>query len=314
MAATGIGFESFSKAEEDVFLSLFGRGSDSEDEDDNTEQEQALHAGVSDDPIVSTETSFTSTVSQLDGSIAEHVETFMVERKHLGIAHQLWPAAKFLCEYFHKNPHELKAAADTTQTPPVLNIIELGAGIGLCGMFVAQMLRHSHDITSIITDLPEALDGLNENIERNGLQSEVKARVLSWGVKAELDAVLAELAGPPPLVIAADCVYWECLFEPLFQTIKDLTATGCKVIIAHVRRWKKDGKFFALCRKAGLAVTTMVEEVLVVPHEHTGAPTRQITRIYCIQRTPPAGAATGAAAGPAVETAAQAAEGTEAGL
>jgi hypothetical protein len=127
------------------------------------------------------------------------------------------------------------------------------------------------------------MDGLNENIARNQLEDKVKARVLSWGVKSELDAVLAEFNGLTPLVIAADCVYWECLYEPLFSTIKDLIAAGCKIIISHVRRWKKDGKFFAMCRKAGFSVTTVVEEVATVPAEHTGVPTRQVTRIYCIQ-------------------------------
>jgi predicted nicotinamide N-methyase len=285
MASSGIGFESFSRAEEDVFLSLFGRGSDSEDEEGLDSQQRIA---VCDSPTndVSSQTTFSSTVAQSCSAIANDVKIIMVERKQLGIAHQLWPAAKFLCDYLHKNPEVLVEAADKAQSVPALSVIELGAGIGLCGMFVAQVLRHSHKVTSVLTDLPEALDGLNENIACNGLEGEVRARVLSWGVKDELDAVLTELSGPPPLVIAADCVYWECLFEPLFTTIQDLVAVGCKVIIAHVRRWKKDGKFFAMCRKAGLAVTTLVEVVEVVPAEHTGAPTRQVTRIYCIEGGP----------------------------
>ena len=91
-----------------------------------------------------------------------------------------------------------------------------------------------------------------------------------------------EFQGKIPLVIAADCVYWECLYEPLFITMRALITRGCRIIISHVRRWKKDGKFFAMCRKAGFSVTTLVEDVVMVPAEHTGVPTRQVTRIYCI--------------------------------
>lgn len=298
MAAKGIGFESFSKTEEDVFLSLFGRSSDSEDESSARERSQILKVDVDDEHMLAadsaahtvqcSESTYTSSIDIDLGArccVPSSIDVVLVERKQLGIAHQLWPAAKFLCEYFHKNPSVLTNSASITDTVPELTVIELGAGIGLCGMFVAKMLRGSHRVSAYVTDLPEAIEGLHDNIERNSLTDLVKVRVLSWGVKSELDTVLSEIGDQKPLIIAADCVYWECLFEPLFHTLRDCITLGCKVIIAHVRRWKKDGKFFAMCRKAGFTVTTLVEVVEVVPHEHTGVPTRQVTRIYCIEGT-----------------------------
>jgi predicted nicotinamide N-methyase len=292
-AGDGIGFECFSKGEEDVFLGLFGRGSDSESESDSPNGATHVSSGpvaadatteLQSSEVICTEAPYISTIEgEMDGDVSRRVEILLLERKQLGIAHQLWPAAKFLCEYFHKHPNVLTDCAIASDGKLHMPVLELGAGIGLCGMFIAPLLQNTHEVHSIITDLPEAMDGLNENIARNQLEDKVKARVLSWGVKSELDAVLAEFNGLTPLVIAADCVYWECLYEPLFSTMKDLIAAGCKIIISHVRRWKKDGKFFAMCRKAGFSVTTVVEEVATVPAEHTGVPTRQVTRIYCIQ-------------------------------
>lgn len=292
-------FEDFSNDEKDVFLSLFGRNSDSEDDecDANKELSNDVTADI-DEPAVATESTYRCETNLADGTTPP--EIVLLERKHLGIAHQLWPAAGFLCDFFVKN-EEILISAATAETPqlascdhssnsstadPQLCILELGAGIGLCGMFIAAMMNKRFRTSVALTDLPEAIEGLNLNVERNNLSSTVQSKVLSWGVSADVEAVMSQFGGRIPLVIAADCVYWECLYEPLFITLKDLIARGCKVIISHVRRWKKDGKFFAMCKKAGYAVTVLVEEVKTVPAEHTGIPTRQVTRIYCIEKQP----------------------------
>jgi hypothetical protein len=70
----------------------------------------------------------------------------------------------------------------------------------------------------------------------------------------------------PNLVLLADCVYWPALFAPLVETLRGLCAPradgggGCEVLMAHTRRWKKDGKFFALASKH-LEVTKVHEAV-----------------------------------------------------
>lgn len=287
----GVGFESFSNGEEDVFLAMFGGGSDSDEEDSKIEKVTAQIPHVTEEPF--DEHSYTEAVYQVSedaqGSIADKaIEIVLIERKHLGIAHQLWPAAGFLCEFLLRNKQWLQTECSVTNTAdstskPSLPVLELGAGIGLCGMYVGALMKDTCETKVILTDLPGAVDGLNENVARNALEPIVKASVLSWGDSGEFDAVMSEFNGQVPLVIAADCVYWECLYEPLFQTLKSLLAKGCKVIISHVRRWKKDGKFFAMCKKAGYSVSVWVEEVKTVPAEHTGVPTRQVTRIYCIE-------------------------------
>jgi len=288
----GVGFECFSNTEEDVFLGLFGAGSDSEDEDDSAVKKAEPEPQTVEEPFDAnsyTEAVYRIPESAHDGTKDSNIEVVLIERKHLGIAHQLWPAAGFLCEFFLKHKTWLQTECSIEHTgesngsKPPLAVLELGAGIGLCGMYLGALMQQTCDTKVLLTDLPGAIDGLNENINRNDLSDSVQARVLSWGDASEFDAVMAEFKGQTPLVIAADCVYWECLYEPLFQTIKSLMSRGCKVIISHVRRWKKDGKFFAMCKKAGYSVSVWVEEVKTVPAEHTGVPTRQVTRIYCIE-------------------------------
>ena len=49
--------------------------------------------------------------------------------------------------------------------------------------------------------------------------------------------------------------------------------------MCHVRRWKKDNKFFKLCKKT-MNVDIIHESVEMIPHEHTGELQRCVTRIY----------------------------------
>ena len=53
------------------------------------------------------------------------------------------------------------------------------------------------------------------------------------------------------------------------------------VIVAHVRRWKKDGKFFAMCKKT-MNVDVLEETVDSVINEATSEVSRRVTRIYKI--------------------------------
>lgn len=118
----------------------------------------------------------------------------------------------------------------------------------------------------------------------NGLSGTVIARELRWGDQDQMLDVLRQFnpeTHGAPLVIAADCVYWEVLFEPFYQTIYGLVARGSTVLIAHVRRWKRDGKFFAMCRKT-MNVEVLQEVVDSVTNEETGEERRRVTRIYKI--------------------------------
>jgi predicted nicotinamide N-methyase len=241
------------------------------------------------------------------------------QEKIKGIAHQLWPAATHLSKYLETNLDTLLPS----NSVECINVLELGAGIGLCGLVCSKLNFKK----VIVTDLPVAIDILNSNIalnntvtstnggrriiviEKGDIENKsipldiadhvvdcgtmeressshctIEARVLSWGNHDELASVMEHFDRSfPVLVIAADCVYWESLFKPLYDTITKLVSQyNCEIIISHVRRWKKDEKFFKMCRKT--MIVELLEEIReYVPAEHTGVLTREIKRIYRIR-------------------------------
>lgn len=317
------------------------------DDDDNTSDICTLSIS---------ETNDSETTTDFYHSISHSFTISLHQQRKKGIAHQLWPAATHLSKYIESNVHKLYP----NSTPENTGILELGAGIGLCGL-VCSALKFKK---VIVTDLPIALDILNSNIALNtfkdshpkssitdfvesadldlniaaesvvdssshgcvshnadttdnasadatvtacatdnatvtaGAMSDagastgtgsISAQVLSWGNHEELVSVMKQFdSNSRVLVIAADCVYWEILFKPLCDTLKDLvTEYNAEIIMSHVRRWKKDEKFFKMCRKS-MTVELLEEIRELVPAEHTGIPTREIKRIYRIKAKLPA--------------------------
>ncbi|RHZ00206.1 hypothetical protein DYB35_000622 [Aphanomyces astaci] len=195
-----------------------------------------------------------------------------------GIAHQLWPAATFLSHYLEQHVETL--------LPPGTSVLELGAGIGLCGLVCYKL----HATSVVLTDLPVAMSLLDTNVLLNAVEpgeqipstkQRVRPMVLSWGNESELAAVLATMDKSSQWVcVAADCVYWEALFEPFFHTVRALVVDHhVDVILAHVKRWKKDERFFKMCRKH-MQVIQLVEDVSLELQEHTQDHHRVIKRIY----------------------------------
>ena len=99
---------------------------------------------------------------------------------------------------------------------PRARILELGAGVGLAGL--AAALVAAPDAEVALTDLPENLGLLRQNVDANGLGGRVRVDALDW--TAPLPAAFA--SAPWDLVLGADVVHWEGLFAPLTRTITAL--------------------------------------------------------------------------------------------
>lgn len=262
----------FAKGEKDILSGIFGIEID---DDESVNEEEEVIADVEE------ENNRDFLTELVHHSLSRSIEIKLFQQKRKGIAHQLWPAAAHLCNYIEANQDTVFAP---TGGVSATSVIELGAGIGLVGLFLSSLGCKK----VVLTDLPQAMDILAINIEANsGITHGVEAMPLSWGNLEETTQVLTSVydsAAPilPPLIVAADCIYWECLFDILAQTLSELCGKGSRVIMSHVKRWKKDSKFFKLCVKKGLMVTVLSESVEYVAHEHTGLPEKTITRIYCI--------------------------------
>lgn len=157
--------EAFAKAgEKNMFKNMFG-GSDSDSDSDQSENDQndflnTAHApaGTDDGAMADTDTDV-----EVYRSIHNTFEILLHQEKWKGIAHQLWPAATFLSHYLEQNWDTIRSSTNndnssynssssssgssTTSSSngnsmdqhDLINIIELGAGIGLCGLVCSKL-------------------------------------------------------------------------------------------------------------------------------------------------------------------------------
>lgn len=276
-------------------------GFDSEDESDveKVEENTDQHEEAAAEKV--------ATVSSVIVASNSDISITVQECREKGIAHQIWPAATFLAEYIVQNPHLLysdspAASGDhtTAQQVEALSILELGAGLGLTGIFAAKYfnqnpaLPHLRLQHTVLSDLAEALTGLQDNITLNHMNESVSASVLSWGVQEELDATLdifQTVSSSVPsdvktrktlVILAADVIYWEHLFNPLIASIEQVLARvhrtqefdQVRILIAHYKRWKKDQAFLQRIQKSlqksGHGTFACLHEEVLQRHEHHG--------------------------------------------
>jgi len=197
-----------------------------------------------------------------------------------------------------------------------LQIIELGAGVGLVGIKIATELP----CQILLTDLDQALPLLKKNVELNAKQlfknndkySTVEVKKLSWGTddwKICLDRI-QKMRGSncdnenvevshgrdcvKVLLLASECVYFEELHEPFEQTLADILSSspeGSMCLISQTRRFKRDNTFYAKLGRNTRTAThglTCVCVQEVVRRDFDGGKNdfgirRQIMRVYAIQ-------------------------------
>ena len=256
-----------------MLRNIFGLHSESDSSDDDNMDSRGLETDL-----------MAGHSNQLEVSYKPQDESLPVirlqQQPQKGIAHQLWPAAAFLCDFLETHKADYLGRTTSASSSPELStlsdVLELGAGVGLCGIFCAKLGCPR----VVITDLAEALDTITANISLNASTTNAEAAELRWGEALQTEQIIATFdAAHPPLVIAADCVYWECLYMPLLQTLRQLVDFGCVVVMAHVRRWKKDGKFFQMCKKY-MCVEVLLEVVDTERDDSCDRTLRRIRRIY----------------------------------
>ncbi|KAI4367277.1 hypothetical protein MLD38_023034 [Melastoma candidum] len=165
-----------------------------------------------------------------------------------GLSFQLWPSSLSLLSSLSSPLSSLLPFSSPHHRP--LRILELGSGAGLVGISYAAALG-AH-VT--VTDLPHVLPNLLYNVDLNSSVlresgGEVSVAQLRWGEIEDVEKVGREF----DLVLAADVVYYDYLYEPLLKTLKWLLEGKGRdemvFVMGHVRRWKKDNLFFRKARK-----------------------------------------------------------------
>uniref|UniRef100_A0A1B6L7E1 Uncharacterized protein n=1 Tax=Graphocephala atropunctata TaxID=36148 RepID=A0A1B6L7E1_9HEMI len=152
-------------------------------------------------------------------------KTLKMQQKSVGdVSCVIWDAAIVLSKYLEILYSKNKEYFMNKQ------VIELGAGLGCAGLVASCLGAH---VT--MTDLPEVIENLKNNIECNKLVWEscggnAQARSLKWG-SSDIDAY-----SPPDVLIATDCVYYEESVEPLVQTMTALSSDKTEILVCQEER------------------------------------------------------------------------------
>lgn len=176
----------------------------------------------------------------------EDIQTF-------GIAGRIWEASYLLQRYLtydssdRFDPPCLDLFGDDKKT-----IIELGAGVGLVGIHLAQQLQQQHSQSShiVLTDLNNVLPLLARNATKAGVSgSTVKVEPLPWGSESDAQAILSTAQNesrPVTHILCSDLVYFPELLPPLLRTLIQITAgSTTKVIISYkIRSLPKEEPFW----------------------------------------------------------------------
>lgn len=134
----------------------------------------------------------------------------------------LWRSSHYLCEYLIQHPELIQHK----------QVVELGSGLGRCGILAHHMGARHVCLTDGDTD---TLAQLRKNVKQNKRNNTaISCRQLLWGQDTALEFVKSH--GPQEIVMGSDLVYVSSVIEPLFETARTLLNETGVFIMAHCHR------------------------------------------------------------------------------
>lgn len=161
----------------------------------------------------------------------------VVHERGRGIAWRIWPGAHVLLQWLESHKSEWL-------TNPC-HCIEIGAGVGLVGVVCAGL--GCSRVT--LTDLPEELSALERSVESNceAVKERLRVKPMSFGNHSEISDVVNSVSNPHKLVVVgSELIYWETLFVPIAETLRELLVShgGVAYIGYRKRVYKTEKRFF----------------------------------------------------------------------
>ncbi|CAO1613531.1 unnamed protein product [Parajaminaea phylloscopi] len=152
-----------------------------------------------------------------------------------GCGGKIWPAARWLGAYLTSKKAEL------AQRWAGKTVVELGSGTGLVGFVLAKM---KIDAQTWITDQDAMLRLMDQNLKLNPGMDLCHVAELNWG-----EPIPEGIPAKPDVLLLADCVYLEVAFQPLVDTMRDLSDDHTEILFCYMKRRKADKRFFTLLKK-----------------------------------------------------------------
>ena len=169
-----------------------------------------------------------------------------------GVGMALWPSGVVLARYLDAVPLD----------PPPASVLELGAGVGLTGLFLRNAL--AAETRLVLTDgVPPVLDRLRENVALNGMAGTVDCALLDWSdaaTPAGAGAMVSEFGQHADVLIAADCVYDPTIVDPFVAVLAAFLVDGPSqyaLIASTMRQPETYALFTAAAAAAGLILTDL---------------------------------------------------------
>jgi len=175
----------------------------------------------------------------------------VVHERGRGIAWRIWPGAHVLLEWLES--HKLEWLSNPC------HCIEIGAGVGLVGVVCAGL--GCSRVT--LTDLHEELFALERSVESNceAVKERLQVRAMSFGNHREINDVVNSVSKPHKLVVVgSELIYWETLFVPIAETLRELIVNhgGVAYIGYRKRVYKTEKRFITkILKQYGLEAQVM---------------------------------------------------------
>ena len=173
----------------------------------------------------------------------------------------IWRASHLLCDYLVANPEFVKGK----------KVLELGAGLGLCGILSYHLQANKITLTDGDTD---TLANMRINVNRNCKAANTKdttktisCKQFVWG--CDISGLLERNGGTFETILGADIIYVEEVVEPLFRSVSQLLSHDGQFVLAYARRNVKIDIVFEQAKNHGFVWTTPeeVEGVFVFTRE-----------------------------------------------
>ncbi|KAE8233177.1 hypothetical protein CF326_g1787 [Tilletia indica] len=190
-----------------------------------------------------------STSSSAETPEGSYFDVHLYQDVSGGCGGRIWPAAEVLGAYLARSPEVWRAKWEGKQ------VVELGSGTGLLGLLCARMGLGG---MVWITDQDAMLDLMQRNLKLNeevahaeggnasakSLSSTCVVKQLNWG-----EPIPEDIPSKPDVLLLADCVYLEVAFQPLVDTMVELSTPSTEILFCYQKRRKADKRFFALLKR-----------------------------------------------------------------
>ena len=172
----------------------------------------------------------------------------------------LWQAAPRLADYI------IQQNSDTLCKGK--SVLELGAGLGLCGIVACYKGAKSVIMTDGDT---KTLEGMRANVKHNcnnDVGDRIQCKQLLWG-SPHMDTFLEEY-GQYDTIIAADVIYTKDSIEPLMETVACLLEKSGQFVLCRYTKWHsiEDETVIDLAKKQRLECTQPSKGIFIFRHSN----------------------------------------------